>query len=158
VSDLDQIVDRITEEVLERMFFSTVLGPAPEGDPVEGLRARVEFSGSFAGALGVSIDRAAAMEHTVNFLGASEGELPFEDVGAVVGELANVLCGATLARISPDGTFLISTPQVQSSDIPSIAAGAVAVRRSFELPEGCLTVELSLNAEEQRVPCPPPVF
>ena len=146
--DIGLSIDRVTEEVLETMFFSGILG-AGAGCGEDSLSALVEFTGSASGAVGLSVDRSAAETYTANFLGAPDVETQAEDVAAVVGEFANILCGATLAQLRPDGAFLIATPTVCSGEAAVRRVEEMNVRRSFELPEGSLTVGVSIKPESE---------
>ena len=145
--DLAAAVDCTTEEVLERMFFSGILGLGAGCRGADSLSAVVGFSGSLSGSLAVAVDMAAALTCTANFLGASELDTPIDVVSAVVGEFANVLCGATLARISPDGAFQIAPPRVDFGPAAVQMVEAMPVHRGFELPEGNMAVGVSLREE-----------
>lgn len=144
MAELEQILDRVTEDALETMFFSGILGPASSTFGDDAVTAMVEFAGSDRGVLRLSADMATATTHTANFLGLSEGEAPFEEVQAVVGELANVICGATLAQIRPDGHFLISPPRVFTGEGAARDIEEMPVVRKFELADGSLMIGLSV--------------
>jgi CheY-specific phosphatase CheX len=146
VAELEQILDRVTEEALETMFFSAILGPASPTYGDDAVTAMVEFAGSDRGVLRLSADRATATTHTANFLGLSEEEAPLEEIHAVVGELANVICGATLAQIRPDGRFLISPPRVFTGGEAARDIDEMPVVRKFELADGSLMVGLSVGS------------
>lgn len=151
MAELEQILDRVTEEALETMFFSGILGPALPVFGDDAVTAMVEFTGSDRGVLRLSADMATATIHTANFLGLSEEEAPLEDIHAVVGELANVICGATLAQIRPDGRFLISPPRVFTGEDAARDIDEMPVVRKFELADGSLIIGLSVAAEAAAV-------
>src|SRR5580692_6243626 len=103
--EIGQLLDGITEEVLEGMFFSAVMGPT--GGEVGGpcLCARVSFSGSRNGSLAVSAPNATATSLAGSFLGTEDCSAPDDQINAALGELANILCGAVLGRSEPAGRF-----------------------------------------------------
>jgi len=147
VPDFQTTIDSVTEDALEKMFFSGILGPGARQDGAEAVTALVDFSGPMRGTLAVSMDAAAALTYTANFLGEPEGDVPQDEVAAVAGEFANVLCGATLGQLSPAGAFLISPPRVVSGDSAAAALDVMTVLRTFEVPEGNLTVGLAVDQE-----------
>lgn len=133
MTDTDQVLETVVNEVLETMFFSAVFGPGVE---TEGQRmtARVAFTGSRSGALEVEALETTVTALACSFLGVMEEELPEGQAPAMLGEMANVLCGAVLGRVEPEGRFLISPPEV------GVAAETPASRQVFELAEGWLAV------------------
>ncbi len=140
--EMERLLEGVTEEVLEAMFFSSVLGPC--ADPVEGpcLSAHVSFSGSRSGALAVSVPNVTAATLAASFLGTEDGSAPEDQIRAALGELANILCGAVLGRNDPAGRFSISTPEV--SVVDDFALRSMQFQRSFELMEGNLAIGLTI--------------
>lgn len=137
-------------EVLETMFFelpADLPGPGmlPEFSSFD--VSRVDFEGSARGHVVV----AALAEQTVSF---AEAFLALEDqdagaanVGLVLGELANMVCGNVLGRYQPDGTFRLSTPATQLGR-PAVELnepGSTWVR--FPLDRGPLFVGLTVEAD-----------
>jgi CheY-specific phosphatase CheX len=144
MTETESILESLANEVLETMFFSAVLGPG-EADPTTPmLTALVSFSGSRAGTLGVSASEATAVALAANFLGGVEESVPAEQVPPVLGELANVLCGAVLGRVEPAGRFTISPPQVSAGPEAAVAVSEMQARCTFELMEGGLTAGLTI--------------
>ncbi|SPE31139.1 hypothetical protein SBA3_1750014 [Candidatus Sulfopaludibacter sp. SbA3] len=138
------VLDSIAEQVLETMFFSAVLGPAEEPVDVPRLTALVSFSGSHAGLLGVSGDAATANALAANFLGVAGDEVPPGQEPAVLGELANVLCGAVLGHAEPEGRFTIYPPQISDTEECVAILHKTQIQRNFETTEGCLTIGLTI--------------
>jgi CheY-specific phosphatase CheX len=142
--EIEQLLDGVTEEVLEGMFFSAVMGETT--GEVEGscLSARVSFSGSRNGSLAVSAPNATAASLAGSFLGTEDGSAPEDQINAALGELANILCGAVLGRSEPAGRFAISTPQVSIVEHFDLATEGMQIRRSFELMDGNLAIGLTI--------------
>ena len=144
--DLIGLLDQASEEVLENMFFSGITGELEMPAAGERLRASVAFTGTANGELSVSAPPFAAALLAAGFLGEEPGDVADFQVRAVVGELANVLCGVVLARINPDGQFVITPPRVDVIDTADSApAGEQAFQRCFELIEGDMTVALTVH-------------
>jgi hypothetical protein len=140
MTDTEQVLDTVVNEVLETMFFSAVFGPGTE---TEGPRmtACVSFSGSHSGALEVSALEGTVTALACSFLGVMEDELPKGQAPAMLGEMANVLCGALLGRVEPEGRFRIAPPEVGTSQEPLPGAERQdGTRQVFELAEGWLAV------------------
>lgn len=142
--ELADMLGSLAEQVLETMFYTAVLGPASETEGSR-LAAVVTFTGSRTGTVVVSAPESTAKALTADFLGIDLESVPEGHVPTVLGELANVLCGAMLARIDPAGGFVISPPSVSGQDESLLAAEDMAVWRTFELEKGDLTVGLTMS-------------
>lgn len=119
MSDSLQVVLRQSvEEVLEKMFFIRSLGePAGEHRPAgNGLMAQVTFDGEPSGSLSLRVTRDAARSISADFLGSDEGELTQQQVGEVVCELANMICGSVLSRVESTATFRLASPQFAEAE------------------------------------------
>jgi CheY-specific phosphatase CheX len=138
----ETLLQELTGEVLETMFFSIALGPSAGGVPERPLTAEVSFTGSRSGSLRVSTggNTAAALADT--FLGGAEE--PDDQAPSVLGELANVLCGAILGRIAPSGSFTISIPQLSSGAETASTVADMQVSCGLELEEGELIAGLTI--------------
>jgi hypothetical protein len=140
MTDTEQVLDTVVNEVLEGMFFSAVLGPGTESEGPR-MTASVSFSGSHSGALEVSALESTVTALACSFLGVMEGEMPEGQAPAMLGEMANVLCGAILGRVEPEGRFQIAPPEVGTSQEPLPGAERQdGTRQVFELAEGWLAV------------------
>jgi Chemotaxis phosphatase CheX len=140
MTDTEQVLDTVVNEVLETMFFSAVFGPGTESGSTR-MTACVSFSGSHSGALEVSALESTVTALACSFLGVMEGELPAGQAPAMLGEMANVLCGALLGRVEPEGRFRIAPPEVGTSQEPLPGAERQdGTRQVFELAEGWLAV------------------
>ncbi len=97
-------------QIMEKMYFSeaTWVGPGSLDSSVIG--ARVTVSGSLSGQFSVIATTSLAVQLAADFLGAEAGEMTVAQAAAIVHELANVACGATLGEWLPDAHFNISVP------------------------------------------------
>lgn len=134
------------EEVLEKMFFACVCGPAPDAEcsAEPCLIAHVAFQGRPCGALTVSISRPAALTLAANFLAVGDDESPSDaQVAAVVCELTNMICGCLLTKVESDDCFRLSAPAVLQHEpdrrVPEL-------RQSLDLGDGILSLALALEA------------
>jgi CheY-specific phosphatase CheX len=106
-------------EVLDTMYFTTVLDATAEetldllhpGD----FAFTLDFAGDVSGNFGLHLDYSTAYSLASNFLGEDGGELPNVEVGDVVGELANMLCGSVMSQVPSTHKFVLSHPmQIKS--------------------------------------------
>src|SRR5262249_4978519 len=109
-------------EVLETMFFTSVLDVSPFGGipgDVPALSSRLSFRGAPAWIFEIGITRDAARTLAGGFLGEEEPDISDARTGDVVCELANMLCGSVLSRIGSDFTFDLSHPELVASRLGS---------------------------------------
>jgi hypothetical protein len=143
MGELEQLLGSAAEEVLETMFYSAVFGPGTEEADGPYLSAAVRFEGTRNGLLDVSAPQSTATTLAAAFLGESTDSVADAQVPAVIGELANVMCGVVLARVEQGGNFAIAPPQVSRTDGPLAMPGGV--RQIFEIEEGTLAIGLTLE-------------
>lgn len=142
--DLDQLVLDAAEEVLETMFFATVMGNAAAAPAGEGsLAARVLFRGRRSGAVTVAVCPEAARGLTAAFLALDEDEVSGEHAREVIGELANMICGSILGRLHPDLIFELLHPEPVA--FPASPAGTAA-HKAFDIGAGTLSVAVELQS------------
>jgi CheY-specific phosphatase CheX len=142
----DGILASTAEDVLETMFFTGIEGLADADAPPSGphLGVRLAFAGTPSGMLTLRISEASARSLASNFLAAEADEpLPDAPLGAVVGELANMICGALLSQVQSETHFHLSSPELMPS-------GAVQpdCRPTQSLNLGDGTLDLWLEVEK----------
>jgi hypothetical protein len=95
--DLQTSITEAVERVLETMCFSAVLGTcdSDEAQSRLDLSAAIDYSGANRGTVLVGCCQAAAQALARNFLG--DGQVSEEQVAQLVGELANMICGAVVS-------------------------------------------------------------
>ncbi len=101
------------EEVLEKMFFIRSLGESESGaGPDEEICSRLKFEGRPSGCLTLCVAGPAARSISADFLGLEEEDLDPGQVGEVVCELANMICGSVLSRVGSAVTFRLAHPEL----------------------------------------------
>jgi CheY-specific phosphatase CheX len=71
---------------------------------------QVQFNGPLRGSLLMAAEDEAAQMFAPAFLGLDADQLAPDAVPAVLAEMANMICGAAISRIEPDGLFSLSAP------------------------------------------------
>ena len=110
----DALRETITE-VLEKMFFL----PASElSEPAQGPEfiARVPFTGPPSGSLKLHATVPAARYAAADFLGEEESALSDQQIGEVIGELGNMICGSLLSRLESTSLFHLGAPSITYRD------------------------------------------
>jgi CheY-specific phosphatase CheX len=146
---LQQVLRDSVEEVLEKMFFIRALGEEAEEPacPENKMAARLSFDGVPSGSLTLCVTRGAARSISADFLGADEDELTSQQVGEVICELANMICGSVLSRVERAAQFRLSPPQLLTlrctceAELARRITGESA-SHSMGIGGGCLTVYL----------------
>jgi len=141
---LSEALRQSMEEVLEKMFFVRALEEPPEPalSPARGLLARLSFEGDPSGRLTLHISEEAARSISADFLGKDEWEVTAEEIGEVICELANMICGSILSRVESGASFRLGPPRLEESspDEPAAEEGCVIHRTA--VGQGTLTVAL----------------
>jgi CheY-specific phosphatase CheX len=88
----------------------------------------LHFAGDVSGGFGVHLDAATARGLASNFLGEDESGLSREEVGEVVGELANMLCGSVVSRVEGRNKFVLSHP-TQLGALPGLQSADALIAR-----------------------------
>jgi CheY-specific phosphatase CheX len=140
VSDVAQMLFDSSTEVLETMFFASVSGDAPPEALQDWIGARLHFHGSPSGNFGVRVTSRSARTIAAGFLGVEDAEVSESQVGEVVCELANMLCGSVLSRFEKDARFDLTHPELSAEP-----TGEAAVSRTLELEDGAMQVWLEME-------------
>jgi CheY-specific phosphatase CheX len=144
-TELEPLLRASLEKTLEMMFFTmpdavSANAERPDGDLVV---VRLAFQGTPPGTLGLLVSERLAQSLAANFTGwDEESALPSEKVMAVIGELANMVCGAVLSKIESDESFDLETPNpilVPAGEPVPEFAGADLCACRFEFAEGAMT-------------------
>lgn len=132
--------------VLETMFFTAPMGLAEEEAGGDAVEARLAFRGSPSGVFTLRVSVSGARLLASGFLGAEEDALSQPQTEQVICELANMLCGSFVSQLKSSESFNLSAPELVACGTPQEACqGTSAVRQSFELESGILTVALHLE-------------
>ena len=139
-SELARAIQTCAMEVLETMFFTSVLDEPEPAAPQPSISASLVFRGAPSGTFQIDIPENAARGLAADFLGAEIEEVPLERAREVVCELANMLCGSILTHIGPDARFELSHPE----PVDRLLEGP-AVSKVLYLPVGPLEVSIRLG-------------
>lgn len=117
-NDLQASVLSSATDVLESMYFTSVMGtsevPLSGAGWIAGLEFKGELSGSFT--LRMSLDTARLL--AANFFGEEESDVTETAIGDMVGEMANMICGSVLSRMERETHFKLTHPFAEvSSDL-----------------------------------------
>ncbi|HLI86247.1 MAG TPA: chemotaxis protein CheX [Bryobacteraceae bacterium] len=147
---LEQALTECTEEVLEQMFFIQPVEEAVPQDPPQNgdashLSVDVDFSGEPSGRLLLRISKPAARSIAADFLAEEEAVLSDQQVGEVICELANIICGSVLTRVESRTSFRLGSPRllIQVPE-PEMRPSAV---RSLALWNGNITIAMTMEPE-----------
>ena len=131
-------------DVLETMFFASVLAEAPVGGTVaaNAIAARLEFSGACSGAFSVRVSGGAAQVIAASFLAEEADEPTPEQVREVICELANMMCGSVLSRLDRGAHFDLGAPAIVDAAAPAAPESA---SRAFDIGDGEVAVFLEIE-------------
>ena len=135
---LDALAGAISE-VLETMFFEEVVGDAPV--PSEGLAARVAFNGAPSGVFTLAADRRAARSLAASFLALENSEVTELQMGEVIREMTNMICGSVLSRLEPQAALELRAPEL----VPPASAAGLCCSLAF----GCGMLAVWIDLESQ---------
>jgi hypothetical protein len=135
--ECEAVLAEAASEVLETMYFTGVLRQAEEPEVYRDgwLSVRLAFSGPDNGSFGVRTPGEVARTLASNFLGVDEEDIRERQMGEVLCELANIVCGAALVRLAGDARFSLTHPEIHA-DGPAQEATTVVL----ELDTGLLEV------------------
>jgi hypothetical protein len=146
-SEWNKMLAEAAGEVLETMFFAGVYGPAQAGlyPPEPRVSARLAFEGTPSGALTVCVSEPAARSLAAGFLASEDDDPPAAaQIGSVVCELANMICGLLLSHVKTEDHFRLSTPELLSGPA---ACPLGQSDQSLDLGDGAIDLWLFLEAD-----------
>jgi CheY-specific phosphatase CheX len=129
--------------ILESMFFTTVSGDAVRPDPdQEMIGASVTFEGRVAGFLAIATDTETAKTLAADFLALeSKDSVDPEQARQMIGELANMICGATLSGLDDEALFDLAHP-VCGAEAVALALSGAGTHWFMDIGAGTLAVRL----------------
>lgn len=133
------------EEVLETMFFCSILGSTTGPVPVESITAKLRFDGIPSGTLTIVLSRSAVREMSSTFLGIEANLATENQFDQVVGELANVICGNTLSRVALGKTFNLTHPEIIRGSHPSPVDASTGI--GLEIENGFFAAFFNFDSE-----------
>jgi|SRR6185503_20178664 len=127
--------------VLESMFFSETAGPCGASHMPGDLQARVAFWGKVSGVLSVRVSEASARALAASFLGETEESLDAIQIGQVVCELANMLCGWIVSKAESKCVWELGAPELFSAHEEE----SEGTEQNFGIEHGTLTLVLCMG-------------
>ena len=112
VQDWVEVLLSSSEEVLETMFFCSIIGPASGNGREETISAKLRFEGIPSGTFTINVSTGAAREMSATFLGVEPHEVTENQLDQVVGELANMVCGNAMSRAALGKTLSLTHPEI----------------------------------------------
>jgi CheY-specific phosphatase CheX len=143
-TDLQQIFLESAGEVLETMFFTGVVEEDSKESGVAMVSAELAFLGTLSGRFGVRVPHSTGRQIASSFLGLDESELAEEQIGEVVCELTNMVCGSVLSRVEAGARFELKHPEVDPQNT-DWRRHKDAVGSTFGLEEGTVTIWMTLE-------------
>jgi hypothetical protein len=122
-----------------------VMEDPPESAEEVWVSRRLEFSGPCQGSFGVRVAKPAARLLGSSFLGQDIEEEDDVQPGEIVGEIANMICGAVLSRMEPNLAFALSPPYDDQDSSRSAPPSPTRMELAFELEEGRLFAWLEIR-------------
>lgn len=139
-------------DVLEKMFFVGPMGepeslPTPDGSVMS---AEVTFWGNPSGTLTLRVTHDVARSIGADFLGEDEEALSEKQIGDVICELANMICGSVLSRAESATTFRLEKPSITTPE-PWHDLSDQVICYAVALGNGSLTAILETEPPSCRV-------
>jgi len=145
-AELAGAVAEAARSVLDTMFFAeaeTCAPPSPEQQNSM-LGVSVRFDGGVRGEFLIAIDPHAAAVLSAAFLGLDKSDVSAAEIGQVMCETANMICGAALSRIEAEDHMRLETPSL--TDAASAFARGGYVQEFFVTPDGNIATGVRLSA------------
>jgi CheY-specific phosphatase CheX len=115
-SDLGASLLTSATDVLESMYFTSVMGLSEVPFTGAGLTARLEFKGELSGSFVLRMNLETARLLAANFFGEEEeSDVTETAIADMVGEMANMICGSVLSRMETESHFKLSHPLVEDA-------------------------------------------
>ena len=145
---LSRAMDRAVERVLETMCYAPVYAfRRAEERKEDSVRVTVAFAGPLTGVVCVTVPWAAAISLSADFLGAVDTDgVTRERTLEVMGEIGNMICGATLTALASDCLFQLGHPKVSMVSDGACAPATPDLARSYDFCGDVFSVALSLEA------------
>lgn len=111
--EVNEYLGTSLNEVLESMFYLSADGEveSPAEIPEDWMMRQLHFSGPANGWFGIGAEAPTARLIASNFLGQEPEELSDEQVGDILGEVANMVCGSVLGHSASKQAFTLSAPR-----------------------------------------------
>jgi hypothetical protein len=105
-----EVVEASVGQIFQAMYFSEAEYCGAGSIETSVLETEIRFTGDLTGEFRVAVSETLAGQMTADFLAIEPKESSREQVEAVVGEFANIACGATMSAWMPSARFHYSVP------------------------------------------------
>lgn len=151
---IDRLLPELAQQTLETMFFAMPdeVSLDPKRPPGDLIAASLAFQGLPHGRFGLLASNLLARTLAANFMASDEtAELRPDQITGVIGEMANMICGAVLTQLESNASFDLESPEAvqvgEADPIPDFSAGSPSVCR-LEFPEGTLVLFLAFEGKK----------
>jgi CheY-specific phosphatase CheX len=130
------------------MFFEHVLSDQefPPKDLADPILISLHFSGEAHGAFALTVDHPTGVRLAERFLPPLPGEaLDRQQTEEVLGELANMLCGAFLGQLNYHQSFKLTSPRKVRPE--QLRRTGRIYQRTVHIPSGCLHMWVAVESE-----------
>jgi len=140
-AEVDRALTKCTGRVLETMCYAD---PLPITGLEEGpafLHTELRFHGTYEGVFHLDITEEAGRSLASTFLGSDE-DLAREQLGSVICELTNMICGSMLSTLDANADIHLDAPALVAEDAPR--SGEI-LSRAFEIDNGQMAVAIRFS-------------
>ena len=132
VKDWVEVLLSSSEEVLETMFFCSILRSSSGTEQEETVSAKLRFEGIPSGTFTICASTGAAREMSATFLGIEPDQVTENQLDQVVGELANMVCGNAMSRAALGKTLSLTHPEIFRTASSFSFQSAINIRLEIE--------------------------
>jgi hypothetical protein len=104
------VVESSIGQIFQTMYFSDAAYCGAGSIETSVLETAIRFTGDLNGEFRVAVSEILAGQMTADFLAIDAEETSRDQIEAVVGEFANIACGATMSAWRPTASFHYSVP------------------------------------------------
>ena len=137
-----------SEEVLETMFFISILGVSSGPLLGEAISASLRFEGIPSGSFTINLSTGSASEMAATFLGVEAELVTNDQLDQVVGELANMICGNALSRAALGKTLNLTHPEIARASSSAHFNASRSI--GLEIENGFLEIFLDFDTNSAR--------
>jgi CheY-specific phosphatase CheX len=144
-TELASAVAAAASSVLDTMFFAEAerCPPLSPEQQQAMMGVSVRFDGGVRGEFLVAVDPHVASVLASAFLGLDESEVSPGEIGQVMCETANMICGAALSRIEAEDHMRLETPML--ADTATAFASGTFLQEFFITPDGNIATGVRLG-------------
>jgi hypothetical protein len=132
------LIEAVSEVIESMCFMSAEPTIEIEKEPESHwISRRLVFRGPKQGSFGIRAPLSTARLLASNFLGVEGAELGEPQIGEIIGEISNMICGAFLGRVDSKNDFMLSTP-CNDEGMLQVLPRSDRTHLAFALDEGIL--------------------